>query len=328
MKDRLRKRLGRIVTGALCGLITPFLACPAQAQSGPVIRLVVPYAAGGGTDILARHLAESLSGELKLSVIVDNRPGAGGNLGASAVARAAADGNTLLVGDLALAVNPSLFRKMPFDPLVDLQPIARVASAPLVLVVAASFSGNTVGDLVTQARTHPGRYSFASAGNGNPPHIAGELFRLSTGLDLVHVPYKGVGPALNDLLGGQVTLLFTGISSTRQHIEAGRLKALAVTGSVRAATLPGVPTMAEAGLPEVEVSSWWGLFGPAGLTTEVSRTLAGATQRALGQAALRDRLTGLNIDAGFADAQSMRQTLEAETVRWAKVIRSANITPE
>ncbi len=301
----------------------------AEAQSLPkVVRLVVPYAAGGGTDILSRHLAEAVALELGSSVIVENKGGGGGNIGAQEVIRSAADGSTLLMGDLALAVNPSLYKKLPFDPSKDLTPVALVAKAPLVLVVPTATGIKTVKDLVAQAKANPGKLTFASAGNGNPPHLAGELFRLATKTDIVHIPYKGVGPALTDLLGGHVTMMFTGISSTKQHIESGKLTALAVTGTQRAPTLPGVPTIDEAGFAAADVSSWWGIYGPAGLPAAIAATYANAIGQALKSPALREKLDSQNIVTSFGKAEALRSMLQSETRKWAEVVRAANLSAD
>ncbi|ODU62926.1 MAG: hypothetical protein ABT05_06740 [Lautropia sp. SCN 66-9] len=323
-----RRRALRAAGAALIGAASHRAAVAQAPQSGRVIRIVVPYATGGGTDILGRHLAEALGAELGSSVIVENRAGGSANIGAMTVAKAPADGATLLLGDLALAVNPSLFKRLSYDPVADLQPIATVATAPLVLVVNPSTPARTLAELVALAKAKPGTLTYASAGNGNPPHIAAELFRTTTGIDVVHVPYKGVGPALNDVIGGQVTMLFTGISSTRQHIESGRVRALAVTGARRASTLPAVPTTAEAGFPGVDVTSWWGLFAPAGLPPEMVTDLSRAAEKALAQAALRQRLDALNIDAAYAGPEALKNRLQSETARWGKVIRAAGIMPE
>jgi len=299
-----------------------------QTTPDRVVKLIVPYAAGGGTDILGRQLAQALAPELKASVIVENRAGAGGNIGAAEVVRAVPDGTTLLLGDLALAVNPSLVKKMPFDPLKDLQPVALVATAPLVLVVSKSTAADSVKSLVTQAKAHPGKFTFASAGNGNPPHMAGELFKLTTGTDIIHIPYKGVGPALNDLLGDQVSMLFTGISSTKAHVDSGRIKALAVTSAKRAPTLPNVPTMREAGFPDVDVTSWWALYAPAGLPPSMVESISRAAERALKTEDLQKKLAKQNIEASYGNSVTLQNKLRIETEKWTKVIRSANITPE
>lgn len=323
-----RTALRQLAGSALAVLLMTGGAQLLAQPAGKIIRIIVPYAAGGGTDILARHLAEALGTELSNTVIVENRAGASGNIGADYVAKAAPDGTTLLLGDLALAVNPSLFKRMPFDPMKDLQPIAGVAVAPLVMVIGPGVTASNVKELVSFAKANPGRLSFASAGNGNPPHIAGELFRTETGTDMIHVPYKGVGPALTDVIGGQVSMLFTGLSSARPQIDAGKIRALAVTGARRAPTLPAVPTMAEAGFPKVDVTSWWGLFASAGTPPEVAKAIASATQKALGQPRLKERLAVQAIDPEFADAASLRAKLKSESERWGRVIRAANIVPE
>lgn len=296
-----------------------------QVSSTKVMRMIVPYAAGGGTDILARQVAEVLGSELGATIVVENKAGASGNIGAMEVVRSAPDGNTLFMGDLALAVNPSLFKSMPFNPEKDLTPIAMVGTAPLVLVVGKQTNFETVKDLEQQARQKPGSITFASAGNGNPPHLAGELFKITTGTDIVHVPYKGVGPALNDLLGGHVSMLFTGISSTKQHIDSGDLIALAVTGKQRASTLPNIPTMAEAGYPDVNVTSWWGIFAPANLSSETTKSISAAVERTMKNPDLVQRFAARNIDVRYANSEELGATLHTETDKWAKVLRTANI---
>lgn len=324
----MNRTFRRVLCLTALGLAVLTPLAHSQSSPGKVVKLVVPYAAGGGTDILGRQLAQALATELKTSVIVDNRAGAGGNIGASEVVRAAPDGTTLLLGDLALAVNPSLIKKMPFDPVKDLQPVALVATAPLVLVVSKSTAADSVKNLVAQAKAHPGKLTFASAGNGNPPHMAGELFKLTTGTDIIHVPYKGVGPALNDILGDQVSMLFTGISSTKAHIDSGRIKALAVTSAKRAPTLPNVPTMREAGFPEVDVTSWWALYAPAGLPPAMVESISRAAERALKTDDLQEKLAKQNIEPTYGNAATLQEKLRSETDKWAKVMRSANITPE
>ncbi len=299
-----------------------------QVSSTKVIKMVVPYAAGGGTDILARQVAEALGPELGATIVVDNKAGASGNIGAMDVVRSAPDGNTLFMGDLALAVNPNLFKSMPFNPEKDLTPIAMVGTAPLVLVVGKQTNFKTVKDLEQQAKEKPGSITFASAGNGNPPHLAGELFKISTGTDIVHVPYKGVGPALNDLLGGHVSMLFTGISSTKQHIDSGTLTALAVTGKQRASTLPNVPTMAEAGYPDVNVTSWWAIFAPANLSSEMTESISSAVERAMKNPDLVQRFADRNIDVSYSNSEELKATLRTETDKWAKVLQAANIVAQ
>jgi len=324
MSNPFRRALCLVAIGLTA--LTPL--AHSQSTPGKVVKLVIPYAAGGGTDILGRHLAQALAAELKASVIVENRAGASGNIGALDVVRAAPDGATLLLGDLALAVNPSLVKNMPFNPIKDLQPVALVASAPLVLVVSKSTAANSVKELVALARSQPGRLAFASAGNGNPPHMAGELFKLATGTDIIHIPYKGVGPALNDVLGDQVSMLFTGISSTKAHIDGGRIKALAVTGAKRSPALPNVPTMNEAGFPGVDVTSWWALYAPAGLPQALVESISLAAERALKNTDLQEKLAKQSIEATYGSAAALQSKLRSETDKWTKVMRSANIQPE
>ncbi|MFA5702850.1 MAG: tripartite tricarboxylate transporter substrate binding protein [Advenella sp.] len=300
----------------------------AQVSSSKVIKMVVPYAAGGGTDILARQVAEVLGAELGATIIVENKAGGSGNIGAMEVVRSAPDGNTLFMGDLALAVNPSLIKSMPFDPQTDLMPVALVATAPLVLVVGKNMDITTVKELEQQAKSKPQSITFASAGYGNPPHLAGELFKITTGTDIVHIPYKGVGPALNDLLGGHVSMLFTGISSTKQHIDGGGITALAVTGNKRAATLPDIPTMAEAGYPEVDVTSWWGIFAPAKFPMDEVKKLSAAVERAMKDSDLTKRFNDRNIDVNYASSDELKSKLHLETQKWAEVLSKVEVPPQ
>jgi tripartite-type tricarboxylate transporter receptor subunit TctC len=217
---------------------------------------------------------------------------------------------------------------MPLDPLKDLQPVAPVGTAPLVLVVNPAVKAANLMELVTLAKAQPGKLSFATAGTGNPPHMAGELFRTTTGLDILQIPYKGVGPALVDVMGGQVTMLFTGLSSAQPQIEAGKVRALAVTSPRRAPTLPQVPTMAEAGFPQVQVTSWWGLFGPAGMPGDATAKITAATEKVLQDPRLKGRLSGQAIEAWTGNGAVLGDKLRAETERWRKVIADAKISLE
>jgi len=318
------KRVRRAALLLVSCLLAP--AVHAETYPSKPVQIVVPYAPGGGTDILARHVAEGMAKVLGKTVLVENRPGAGTNIGASAVAKSAPDGYTLLLGDLALAANPSLFRTMPYEPTKDLAPVAMVGTAPLVLVTGKSLNANSMKELVALAKAKSGELSVATAGYGNPPHIAAEVFKSVADIDLIVVPYKGVGPALTDVLGGRVSMLFTGISSTKSFIEAGQVKALAVTGTKRESTLPNVPTTAEAGYPQVNVTSWWGLFGPAGLPKEVVSTLNEAVSKTLAEPEMRERLAGLSIEAAYGPSEVLSERLRSETERWGIVIKKANIT--
>lgn len=298
------------------------------AELPKTVRLVVPYAPGGGTDILSRHVAEELARELQVSIVVENKPGGGTNIGAADVARSSNDGSVILMGDLAMAVNPALMASMPYSPLKDLTPLAHVASAPLVLVTNKKSGLGSVEALVKQAKEKPDTVAFASAGLGNPPHLAGELFKLVTNTEITHVPYKGVGPALTDLLGGHITMLFTGISSTKQLIDDGSLNALGTTGAQRAATLPNTPTMAEAGYPDVNVTSWWGLYAPAKMNPELVERYSEAVKRVLAKPAMQEKLGKQNINADYGTPDALGQKLKSETERWGAVIKKAGIKPQ
>lgn len=306
---------------------------PALADSYPErpIHLVVGYAPGGPTDILARQIAPVLAEVLGQQVVVDNKPGASGNIGGNDVARAKPDGYTLLLGDLTLATNPSLMQRMPFEPQTALTPIAPLAKAPLALVVHPDVPANSLGELLDYARANPGKLTYGTAGNGNLTHLAGEVLKARTGVDIRQVPYKGSGPAITDLVGGQIAMVITGLSSTEGFIQAGKLRPLAITGTQRSAALPEVPTFREAtGLPleALDVGSWWGLFGPANLPEAVVATLNQATRTALARPDLQARLKGMNIEADPGSPADQKQRLASETATWQTVIQQAGIVPQ
>ena len=303
-------------------------ACAVNAQSWPdrPVKLVVAYATGGGTDILARQIAPRLGEILGKPVLVENRPGAGANLGAMQVGASPADGYTLLMGDIALAVNPSMLRDLP-NPMKQLEPVALLASAPLVLIVHPSLGVSTVDELVKLAKKSPGKLSYSAAGGANPTSLAPEVFKQVAGLDILGVPYKGAGPALVDAVSGQVSMMFSGISSAKPHIDSGRVKALAVTMKQRAPTLPGVPTFIEAGLPlpDLDDGSWWGVLVPAGTPAEVKDKLDRALQQAINTPELQKALTALAIQTVYADGRAFGELIRTQTDKWGKLIRSANI---
>jgi tripartite-type tricarboxylate transporter receptor subunit TctC len=240
-------------TGWLPGALVSFCVCAMAAQSVAQtyptrpIRLVVPFGAGGGTDNLARIIEPYVGKALGQPLIIDNRPGAGSVIGMDAVVKSTPDGYTLVVTDSSIAVNPSLQKNMPFDTLRDLEPVSLLATAPVILVAHPKVSARALAEFVTLAKAQPGKFSYASGGNGSSTHLGGELLKLVAGIDVIHVPYKGTGPAMNDLIGGHVDVMFSGISSARPHLEAGALRALAVTGEKRNPAVPDVPTFAEAG---------------------------------------------------------------------------------
>jgi tripartite-type tricarboxylate transporter receptor subunit TctC len=295
------------------------------------VRIVVPFAAGGTTDILARALAPELQKVFGQPFIVDNKPGAGGNLGAADVAKAAPDGHTLLMGTVGThAINPSLYPKMPYDHVRDFVPVTLVAGVPNVLVLnpamAQKYGINSVADLVRVAKANPGKLNMASSGNGTSIHLAGELFKAMTGTFMVHFPYRGSGPALMDLMGGNTDLMFDNLPSALPQIKAGKLKALAVTSATRSAAVPDLPTVAEAGGPALagyEASSWFGLLAPAGTPMDVVNRLQLETAKALSAPALKERLLAQGAIPGGNTSAEFAKLIADETRKWALVVKAS-----
>jgi tripartite-type tricarboxylate transporter receptor subunit TctC len=318
----------RLAVGIVAGLA---LAGPAKAQDYPSkpIRLVVPFAAGGATDVLARLVGERLTASLGQQVVVDNRPGAGGNIGSDIVARAEPDGYTILMGAVGThAINPSLYPKMPYDPVKDFAPVTLVASVPNVLVVNPEVPAKSVEELIDLAKAKPGELNFASSGNGTSIHLSGELFKAMTGTDIVHVPYKGSGPAVTDLLGGQVQMMFDNMPSSLPHVKAGKLRALGVTSAKRSPALPEVPTIAEAGVPGYDATSWFGILAPAGTPEPVVTRLQGAIVQALGEPEMRQRMADLGAEPVGDTPAEFGQFIAAEIAKWAKVVNDAGVKLE
>jgi len=308
-------------------------ASSTQAQSGPwpnrPVKIVVPFAPGGTTDILARALAPELSKAFGQSFVVENKAGAGGNLGADQVAKSPADGYTLLMGTVGTqSINPALYPKMPYDAQKDFAPITLVAGVPNVLVVnpakAQAAGVADVRTLIAYAKANPGKLNMASSGNGTSIHLSGELFKSSTGTFMVHIPYKGSGPALLDLMGGGVDLMFDNLPSALPHIKAGKLTALAVTSAVRSSALPELPTVAEAGgLKGFDASSWFGLLAPAGTPADIVARVQQETAKALAAPALKERLVAQGaIPSGMAPADFGR-FISAELTKWTAVVKAS-----
>jgi tripartite-type tricarboxylate transporter receptor subunit TctC len=304
-------------------------ASSAQAWPAKPVRIVVPFAPGGTTDILARALAPELGKAFGQQFIVDNKPGAGGNLGAADVARSAPDGYTLLMGTVGThGINQSLYPKLPYDPIKDFAPVTLVAGVPNVLVInpakAEAYKINSVPDLIRYAKANPGKLNMASSGNGTSIHLAGELFKSTTGTYMVHFPYRGSGPALLDLVGGTMDVMFDNLPSAMPQIKGGKLKALAVTSGTRSAALPDVPTIAEAGpVKGYEASSWFGLLAPAGTPPEIVNRLQQETAKALASPELKARLEAQGaIPGGNTPAQFARM-IDAETRKWAEVVKAS-----
>lgn len=315
------RRLGAalIVVAALAASASAQTAYPAKP-----IQLVVPFAPGGATDIVARLVGQKLAERLGRPVVVDNRPGAGGNLGAAIVAKAPADGHVLFLGTIAThAINQSLYARLGYDPVRDFAPVSLLTSVPLVLVVPADLPARSVKDLVALAKARPGALNYASPGAGTALHLAGELFKSLAGVDVVHVPYKGSAPAITDLLGGRVSLMFDTTLSALPHVKAGKLRALAVTTARRSAALPELPTVAESGLPGFDVSAWNGILVPAGTPREIVARLATEVAAIMKLADVRERLAGQGAEAIGSTSEEFAAHIAAETAKWAKVVRAS-----
>jgi tripartite-type tricarboxylate transporter receptor subunit TctC len=302
----------------------------ASAQPYPTrpVRLVVPSAPGGGTDITARIIAPKLSELLGQQVIVENRAGAGTMIGGEVVARAAPDGYTLLMGISTLAINPAMYKKVLYDALKDFAPISQVVSLPNVLVTHPSLPVRTVKELIAFARARPGQIHYASAGVGTNPHLSVELFLSMAGLKMIHVPYKGSGQGIVDIVAGHVPVMMPSILTGLPHAKGGRVRALGVTSAKRAGGAPQVPTIAEAGVPGYEAVQWFGVLAPAGTPREIVARLHGEIVRTLQSADVRDRLAGDGADPVGSTPEEFAAFLRAETAKWAQVVKSAGIQPE
>ncbi|HPV24988.1 MAG TPA: tripartite tricarboxylate transporter substrate binding protein [Casimicrobium sp.] len=298
-------------------------AAQAQYPNKP-IKMVVPFPAGGTTDILARAVAGELQKSLGQAVIVENRAGAGGNIGSDAVAKSAADGYTLLMGTVGThAINVSLYPKMPYDAVKDFVPVSLVAGVPNVLVAAPSFPVNSVKDLIDAAKKAPDKVTFASSGSGTSIHLSGELFKQLAGVQMTHVPYKGSSAALPDVISGQVNVMFDNAPSVIQHIRGGKLKAVAVTSDKRSPALPGVPTIAESGLPGFEASSWFGVLAPAGTPKDIVDKLSGAIAKSLQTPEMKERLAGQGAVAVGNTPEQFGAHIKAEIEKWSKVVKAS-----
>jgi tripartite-type tricarboxylate transporter receptor subunit TctC len=298
----------------------------AQPQGYPSkpIRFVVPYPAGGPLDTVARLLGQKVSESTKQPVIVDNKPGAGGNIGADAVAKSAPDGYTILMGAVAThAINPTLYASMPYDAAKDFVAVTQVASTPNVLVVNPSVPANNVREFIAYAKANPGKLNFGSGSTGSAGHLAGELFNTMAGVQLVHVPYKGAGPAMQDLIGGQIQLMFDNLASSLGQIKAGRVKALAVTTAKRTALAPDLPTIAESGLPGFDVSTWFGVFVPAHTPQAMVDKLHAELTRALAAPDVRDAMLKLGAEPVGSTPQEFAAYIKAEADKYAKLVKAS-----
>lgn len=318
--------LSLLLLGGLMGSLS-FAQASASWPNKPVT-LVVTYPPGGGADAMARLLAPKMSEALGQSVVVENKPGAGGQIGAAAVAKAAPDGYTLMLDASSFAVNPSLYPKLPYEPMKAFKPVGVVALFPNVVLVNANFSAQSVPDLISTAKKSKDAVSYASSGNGSAQHLAGALFESATGADMVHVPYKGGGPALNDVIGGQVPLFFGNLASTLQHVQSGKLRALAVTSAKRSPILPGVPTLSEAGVKGAEIYEWNAVFVPAATPAAVVGKIASAFQYALDSAEVKQRIAQLGGEIQRTTPEQAQAFIEQQVSLWGRVIKERRISAD
>lgn len=302
------------------------LAAAAQAWPAKTIKFVVPFPPGGGTDIFARPLAAKLSAQLGQQIVIDNRGGAGGTIGADVVAKSAPDGYTFLVGAVHHTVAPAVYKSLPYDLERDLLPVTGVAYVPDVLVVNKNVKAQSVKELVALARGSTGRLNYGSSGNGTTRHLAGLTFGSLTGTSLQHVPYKGSGPAMTALLGGEIEMIFEGLGSAASHIRAGTVRALAVTSPKRSPAFPDIPTMAESGVPGFESLSWYGLWAPAGTPPEVIARMQAEVAKAFSAADLRTTWTTQGAEPGGEATDVFRAFVRSETVKWGKTAREAKVS--
>ena len=300
----------------------------AQNYPNRVIRLVVPSSPGGGTDIIGRIIAQKLSEQLGQQVVVENRAGAGTIIGNEAVAKSAPDGYTLLMGLSTLAINPSMYAKLPYDALRDFAPISQAVSSPNILTLHPSVPAKTVKEFVTLAKAKPGSITFGSAGMGTSPHLSGELLRTLAKIDIVHVPFKGSGQSIISQLAGEIAANFPSVPTALPYIKANRLRGLGVTTSKRTQALPDVPSIAEAGVPGYEATQWFGVLAPAGTPRAIVERLYQETSRALRSAEVKERVIGEGMEVVAGTPEDFAAYIKSETEKWQKVIKSAGIKPQ
>ena len=322
------QRLAQWVTLGVCAWGT--VGAWSQSPSWPTkpITLIVTYPPGGGADAMARLVAPKMAEVLGQNVVVENRPGASGQIGASAVAKAAADGYTLMLDASSFAVNPALFPKLPYDSSKAFKPIGVMALFPNVVLVNAQLPAKNIADLIALAKSRKDAIAYASSGNGSAQHLAGALFESAAKVDMVHIPYKGGGPALNDVIGGQVPLFFGNLASTLQHVQAGKLRALAVTSGKRASALPDVPTLAEAGVSGSEIHEWNAIFAPAGTPDAVVEKLSDALIKAMDTPEVKARIAQLGGEVQKGGPRAAQDFIQAQMALWARVVKGKGIVVE
>lgn len=318
-----------LIQASIGSALLPTLAQAQDKYPSKPVMWICPYAAGGNADSRSRQVAKAMSTVLGQPIIVDNKAGAGGNIGTEAIARGKPDGYTLGMGNFApLAVNQSLFKKLNFDPLNDLTPICLIERGPLILMVRNDSPYKSVKDLVAAAKASPGKLSYGSGGIGGSHHLSGALFEHAAGIDMIHAPYKSGSAAATDLMGGQVQMMFEQMYAAMPSIQGGRMRALAITSKKRSPLLPNIPTMAEQGFPEVEVLNWQGLIGPKGMSAELIKQLNAACNQALQTADVKEKILSQGNEVGGGTPEQFAALIKAEAPRWAKVVHDAKIDPE
>ena len=320
-----RQSLLRAITAAILVLVTGAAFAQASAYPDKPIRFVVPYPPGGGTDVIARIVQDRLRAALGQSIVIDNRGGAGGSIGTEVVARSAPDGYTVLFTLSSHTINPAIFSKLSFDTARDFEPIGIVCSLPQILVANPQFPANTVQQLIAMAKEKPGSLSFASVGNGSPGHLAGEMMKIRTGTQLTHIPYRGGGPAVTDVVSGQVPLLWVSIPAAAQFVKQKQLKALAVSTVKRSAAFPDVPTMQEVGIADFEVDSWYAMFVPAKTPRAIVDRLNAALNTVLKEPEIREKLLAQGSEAVGGTPEQLGAVVNAELPKWAKLVKDAGI---
>ena len=330
--SNLSWRVARVANIAVAALsvVSALLPRLADAQAWPTrpVKLIVPFAPGGSNDIIARVIAAKLSTRLGQPMVVENKGGAGGTIGTDTVAKSPADGYTLLLASTSITTNAASGKNLPYDPVKDLQPIGEVGAGPFVVVVANDVKATTLQEFIALARANPGSISYGSAGTGGITHLGTELLASAAGIKLVHIPYKGIGPAFADLMGGNLQMLLPTLASVTQHIQSGKMRGLAITGPKRSPLAPELPTAAEAGLKGFELEAWWGLLGPAGMPPSVVKRINDELNAVLAVPDVRDLLAREGAEPLPGTPEQFGKLIRSELTRWTRLIKDANIHPE
>jgi len=320
------RKISRFVAGWALAVLAA--AAPAQEYPNKTIRLIVPFAAGGPTDVIARTVAQKLTESWGQPVVIDNRGGVGGNLGTDIAAKAAPDGYTLAMVIVSHAINASLYSKLPYDPVKDFAPVSLAGAATIVLIAHPGVQAKTIKELIALGKSNPGKMSWGSPGTGTPHHLAGEMFKTLTKIDMVHIPYKGAAPAVVDLLGGQVALAFVSLPAALPHIKAGKLTALGISGPQRSAVAPEVPTIAESGFPGYELENWYGVLAPAGTPRAIVNKVNGEIVKILTTQDVKERLNAQGFEVRTSTPAQFAAYLQSEIVKWAKIIKDSGAKVE